>query len=318
MENKSPINDSWLVLVNPNAGNGKGRKDWQNIEWLLNKYKISFQRRFTEAKHHAIHIVCEAIQRGTRRFIAVGGDGTMNEIVNGCFLQKYCATEDLILAMVAVGTGNDWGRMFSIPTNYEEAVQIIASDNFRLQDIGVVHYYHGTRREKRYFINIAGLGFDAVVAKRTNRQKEAGRSGKLIYFWNLLLSLLVYRHTNTEINIDGSKVVNEVFSISLGIGRYSGGGMMQTPNAIADDGLFDITVIKRIRKGEVIRSLKMLYDGTILDHPKIEGYTGKDILIDSDPLIHLETDGESLGHSPIEFQIIPKSINIIHNTFPQA
>jgi diacylglycerol kinase (ATP) len=120
-----------------------------------------------------------------------------------------------------------------------------------------------------------------------------------------------------EIIIDGTPILHDVFSISLGIGRYSGGGMMQTPNTIADDGLFDITVIKRIRKGEVIRSLKMLYDGSILDHPKIEGYTGRDILIDSDPLIHVETDGESLGHSPIEFRLLPKSINIIHNSFPE-
>lgn len=86
---------------------------------------------------------------------------------------------------------------------------------------------------------------------------------------------------------------------------------MQTPHAIVDDGLFDITVIKRIGKGDVIRHLKMLYDGTILDHPKIEGYKGRIVQIDSDPLIHLEVDGETLGHSPIEFRIIPKSINVI-------
>jgi YegS/Rv2252/BmrU family lipid kinase len=317
MHNKSEGPEPWLVLVNPNAGHGKGRKDWIIIENLLNAFNIPFYKRFTEARHHAIHIVCEAIQRGTRKIVAVGGDGTMNEVVNGCFLQKYCPTEEITLAMIAVGTGNDWCRMFGIPSDYKESVKTIALNNFRLQDTGVVHYYHGTRREKRYFLNIAGLGFDAVVVKRTNRQKEAGRSGKALYFWNLLRSLLLYRHTNTEIVIDGTEFKDEVFSISLGIGRYSGGGMMQTPNAIADDGLFDITMVKRMRKGEIVRSLKMLYDGSILDHPKIEGFTGKDILIDSDPLIQLEVDGESLGHSPIEFSIIPKSINIIHNGFPE-
>jgi diacylglycerol kinase (ATP) len=87
--------------------------------------------------------------------------------------------------------------------------------------------------------------------------------------------------------------------------------MRQTPHAIPDDGLFDVTVIKNMKKTEAILSLKKLYDGTLLDHPKIEGFMGKDIIIDSDPLIHLEADGESLGHSPIEFQIIPKSIKII-------
>ncbi len=309
--------EQWLLVINPNAGHGMGKKDWNKIEYLLQKYQVPYQRRFTEAKHHAIHIVCEAIQRGCRKIIGVGGDGTMNEIVNGCFTQKYCTTENLILAMITVGTGNDWGRMFGIPTDYEDAIRIIVSNKYRLQDTGVVYYFHGTKREKRYFLNIAGLGFDAIVVKRTNRQKELGRSGKLIYFWNLLQSLIFYRHTQVDIEIDGNKISNEVFTISLGIGKYSGGGMMQTPNAIVDDGLFDITVIKRMRKGEVIRNLKILYDGSILEHPKIQGYTGKDILIDSDPLIHVEADGESLGHSPIEFNIIPKSINVVYGSFPE-
>lgn len=86
---------------------------------------------------------------------------------------------------------------------------------------------------------------------------------------------------------------------------------MQTPNAIPDDGLFDLTVIKKMRKIEVIRSLKRLYDGTILDHPKVESYTGKKITINSDPEIHVEVDGESLGHSPIEFDIVPRCVQVI-------
>jgi diacylglycerol kinase family enzyme len=144
-----------------------------------------------------------------------------------------------------------------------------------------------------------------------------GYKGKTLYFMNLLRSLLFYRHTLTSVEIDGLKIQNDVFTISIGIGRYSGGGMMQTPNAIPDDGLFDITIIKKMKKGEMIRSLKKLYDGSLLDHPKIEGYTGKDLLIDSDPLIHVEADGESLGHSPIEFKLIPQSVNIIYSTFPE-
>ena len=219
--------------------------------------------------------------------------------------------------MITVGTGNDWGKLFGIPLHYEKSIQIIREQKVRLQDAGIVYYYHGTVRDKRYFINIAGLGFDAVVVKRTNIQKDKGKKGKAVYLLNLLKSLLFYSHTSTSVEIDGKIIRNDVFTISIGIGRFSGGGMMQTPKAIPDDGLFDITIIKKMRKGEVIRSLKMLYDGSILDHPKIEGYTGKDILIDSDPLIHVEADGESLGHSPIEFKILPKSINIVYEQYPE-
>jgi diacylglycerol kinase family enzyme len=178
----------------------------------------------------------------------------------------------------------------------------------------MVQYFRGVIKEKRYFINIAGLGFDAVVVQNTNLQKERGRSGKALYMWNLLKGLMTYRSTQTEVIIDGKTIINRVFTISLGIGRYSGGGMMQTPHAVTDDGLFDITIINKIGKGDIILSLKKLYDGSILDHPKINGYKGRHILIDSDPLIHVEADGESLGHSPIEFNIIPRSINVICNS----
>ena len=308
---KSTNGGSWLVIVNPNAGRQKGIKDWENISNLLKKYSIEFEHRFTERKRHAIELTREAIRQGFRKILVVGGDGTMNEVINGVFSQDTCSSVEVTLGMITVGTGNDWGRMFGIPHDYEEAIKIIRAARICIQDAGVVHYFHGTRRESRHFVNIAGLGFDALVVKRTNRAKDRGRSSKTIYYWTLIRSLFSYGHTSVELIIDGKPVENDTFSISLGIGRYSGGGMMQTPNALTDDGLFDITIIKKMRKGEIIRSLKKLYDGTILDHPKIEGYTGKNIKIDSDPLIHVEADGESLGHSPIEFQIIPKSVNVI-------
>jgi len=316
MEQSEPRKE-WLIIVNPNAGQGKGKKDWDRIAALLTQYAIEFVPRFTEKRRHAIELTRDGIRENYRKILVVGGDGTMNEVVNGVFTQTFCHTTDISLGMITVGTGNDWGKMFDIPTDYEGAVKIISAYRTRLQDTGIVTYYHGIIKESRYFINIAGLGFDAVVVKRTNIQKDKGHKGKAVYMMNLLRSLLLYRHTVASVAIDGKIIQDDVFTISIGIGRFSGGGMRQTPNAIPDDGLFDITIIRKIRKGDVIMSLKMLYDGTILDHPKISGYTGKEILIDSDPLIHLEADGESLGHSPIEFRILSKSVHIVYGTFPE-
>ena len=179
--------------------------------------------------------------------------------------------------MIAVGTGNDWGKMFSIPHSYEESIKIIRNRKVRPQDVGIVEYVNGNQQEKRYFLNIAGMGFDALVVQRTNRQKEAGKNGKAIYLINLLRSLMIYKPTHIELKIDGQKISRDFFTISVGIGRYSGGGMLQTPNAIPDDGLFDITVIKKIGKGDIILSLKKLYDGSILKHRKIEGYKAREI-----------------------------------------
>jgi diacylglycerol kinase family enzyme len=202
--------------------------------------------------------------------------------------------------------------MFGIPLDYEKAVKIIRENKTLLHDVGLVSYYNGAEKKNRYFINIAGLGFESVVVRKTNIQKDKGHGGKLIYFYNLLTSLLSYKNTKAEINIDGEIIHAEVFSLNVGNGRYCGGGMRQTPRALPDDGLLDVTVINGMGKFEIVRNLKILYDGTILQHPKIDGYKCKNIKISSESAMYAEADGESLGQTPAEFSIIPEGINIVY------
>jgi diacylglycerol kinase (ATP) len=275
---------------------------------------LPFTVKFTERKGHAIHLSVEGIASGYRKIITVGGDGTLNEVVNGAFLSKVCPTTDISLALIPVGTGNDWGRMFGIPLNHENAINIIAENKVLLHDIGLVSYFEGSEKKERYFINIAGMGFESVVVKRTNHQKDKGHGGKLIYFYNLLMSLISYKNTRAKITVDDEVIDADVFSLNVGNGRYCGGGMRQTPRAVPDDGLLDLTIINGMGKFEIIRNLKILYDGTILRHPKIEGYKCKNIKITSDAIMYTEADGESLGHTPVEFNIIPDGIKIVYGT----
>jgi diacylglycerol kinase (ATP) len=312
--NRTSDHAEWLVIVNPNAGNGKGKKDWGRISQLLNEEGIPFAVKFTERKGHAIDFTTAAIKEGFRKIITVGGDGTLNEVVNGVFSNEACPATDISLALIPVGTGNDWGRMFGIPLDYKKAIKIIGENKLMLHDAGLVSYFDETGEKKRYFINIAGLGFESVVVRRTNNQKDKGRSGKLIYFYNLLMSLLSYRNTKAELIIDGKNIHADIFSLNVGNGRYCGGGMRQTPDALPDDGLLDVTVINGIGKFEIIRNLKILYDGTILSHPKIDGYKCRNIKVSSGSLLYVEADGESLGHTPAEFSIIPASIKIVYGT----
>jgi diacylglycerol kinase (ATP) len=304
----------WLVIVNPNAGYGKGKKDWDRISGLFEKNDISIYPRFTKKKNHASEFAREGISEGFRKILSVGGDGTLNEIVNGVFTQDYCPTPEIAIGIIPVGTGNDWGRMFGIPLVYEGSIKVIKENKQKLHDIGLISCYNGSIKEKRYFINIAGLGFEAAVVKRTNIQKDKGRSGKAIYFLNLLVSLIAYRNTSADITIDGQKTTCDVFSISVGNGRYCGGGMRQTPDALPDDGLLDITVIKSMGRIEIIRNLKILYDGTILSHPKVDGYRSDNLRVQSNSVLYAQADGESLGHTPAEFSIIPASIKIVYGT----
>jgi diacylglycerol kinase (ATP) len=310
---KSNEKTEWLVIVNPNAGNGKGKKDWNLISDLMKEDGFLFTAKITEKKGHAINLTLEATEAGYRNIITVGGDGTLNEVVNGVFLNNSCPTNDILLGLIPIGTGNDWGRMFGIPLDYKKAIRIIRNNKQMVHDTGVISFFNGKENQKRYFINIAGLGFESVVVRKTNIQKEKGRGGKAIYLYNLLTSLLSYKNTKAEITIDGKSIIADVFSINVGNGRYCGGGMRQTPDALPDDGLLDVTIINGMGKFEIIKALKILYDGTILSHPKIDGYRCSNIKITSDSIIYTEADGESLGHTPVEFSIIPSSLNIIYD-----
>jgi len=309
----NPICNEWFTIVNPNAGNGKGKKDWERISGLFARENIDIISKFTEKKGQAIEITREAIASGFRKFISVGGDGTLNEVVNGVFSQSNCPANEITIGMIPVGTGNDWGRMFGIPLVYEGAINVIKENKSLLHDIGVISYYSGSEKYRRYFINIAGLGFEAMVVKKTNKQKDKGRSNNAIYLFNLLSSLISYKNTDAEIIVDGVSRTAKVFSINVGNGRYCGGGMRQTPDALPDDGLLDITVIKEMGRIEIIKALKILYDGTILSHPKVDGYRSTNLIVKSESLLYAEADGETLGHTPVEFSIIPAGLNIIYS-----
>ena len=303
----------WLVVVNPAAGGGKAGKDWPEIEKLLSKHGVGHDPVFTSRRLHAMVLARQQIEAGYSKIIVVGGDGTMNEVINGVFAQRRIPTTEVMLGMIPVGTGNDWGKMFNLPCDYEGAIETIKNQKTFVQDAGMVTYFKSNKSWQRYFINIAGMGFGARVVARSNKLKDRGKSSPGLYLATLFTSLIRYRSIRASIEIDGNAFKRKVFSMNVGIGKYNGGGMMQVPHAIADDGLYSITLIKRMGKLNVIANIRMLYNGKITTHSKVEAYTGKVINVESPSLLHLETDGETLGHSPMAFQIIPRSVKVIAN-----
>jgi len=307
--------DNWLVIVNLHAGSKKGERDWPEIEKLLTDSKLNTTVVFTKKPHHATEITQQHIEeKGVRDIIVVGGDGTMNEVVNGIFRQKKVKTTDVKIGLITVGTGNDWGRHYGMLDDYKQMVDTIVGGRTFVQDVGKVKYSYTDKKEDRYFVNIAGMGFDALVAKKTNVSKQQGRGGMLIYLMNLLQSLFQHKPTQLTITADEKVVFNgKAFSMSIGICKYNGAGMMQLPFAISDDGLFDVTLIKKTSKLRVMRSIKDLYDGSFVKMKEVETFTGKNFIIEATPsdTLYLETDGESLGHSPLYFEIVPQAVKLI-------
>ncbi len=311
---KLETENQWLVIVNPNAGIGKCRRDWNNISSLLDKHQINYYPVFTKEPLHAIDLVVEYVGKGFKKIIVVGGDGTMNEVINGIFKQKHVPSSLITTGMISVGTGNDWARTFNIPIDYEKAINIIKKETTILQDAGIIKYQNSEKQQTRYFINMAGLGFDGLVAQKTNYDKLRGRGNPLLYLKNIFTSLFTFKSADASIVLDNKNKLNyRIFSIGIGIGKYNGGGMLQVPKARPDNGIFDMTLIKELSRWSVIASLKRLYNGTIGKHKKVEFLSGKSIRIESNPSILLEADGESLGHSPIELKIVPKSVRVIIN-----
>jgi YegS/Rv2252/BmrU family lipid kinase len=304
----------WLVVVNPNAGKKRGEKDWPEISGLLAAAGIDFHHEFTSHRNHAVELTCEFISKGFRKIIVVGGDGTLNEVVNGIFRQDEVEPNDITLGMIMVGTGNDWGKMYYLKENYKDAIHIIREGNIFLQDAGVVIYQENDIEQVRYFVNSAGMGYDALVVQMTNQGKEKGRGGTMAYMSSLLRGLFRYNLAYLDIEVDGKRVYKgKVFSMSVGICKYSGGGMIQLPFAVADDGLLDVTLFKKVSKLTVIRHLKKLYSGRFTHLPFVDTYQGKTISVISAPHnpSFLETDGESLGNGPFTFHLIPRCLRVI-------
>jgi YegS/Rv2252/BmrU family lipid kinase len=308
--------NNWIAIVNPNSGAGKGERDWPHINMLLHEAGFIFKPHFTEGRKHAIKLTEKLINQGNTKIIVIGGDGTLNEVVNGIMAATGGSPEGITTAMIPVGTGNDWGRMYSISSKYNKAVATLADGRIFTQDVGRSRYFNGDEPLNRYFINMAGTGYDALVTKKTNDMKEKGKSGLLSYLFQLLKGLFKYRQAAMKVEVDGNIVFNGiVFSMNVGICRYNGGGMMQLPKAIPDDGLLDITIIKKASKAYILRNLHKVYDGSFIELPIVETFRGKIIKITGAQKggLALEIDGETLGNSPFVFDLLPRKIRMVIN-----
>ena len=304
----------WFVVVNPVSGSGRGLSDFPKISKLLRDNDIHCEAVFTEHKCHATELTVYAVEQGYRHIIVVGGDGTLHEVVNGLFIQKKVDPSEVTIAVIAVGTGNDWIKMYGIPRRYSAAIRAIKEGCAILQDVAEVEYEESLYRQKRYMANVAGLGFDAAVIKRMQHSRIKGYLGKSAYMCNLVKSFFQHKSTGVKIWIDDRLVYNNLlFSIAIGVCKYNGGGIQQLPTAIADDGLLDITLIRPVHWWNIIFRLGRLFNGEIYTIGHVSHARGKNIVIESSPEIPLEIDGEMYGNTPIKVSVLHRKVRVIVN-----
>ena len=304
--------EKWFVIANPVAGGGRWLDDLPQISKLLREAQIVCEPVFTEHKFHATELTVTAVKEGCRKIIVVGGDGTLHEVVNGLFIQQVVRPDEVLLAVVAVGTGNDWVRTFGISDRYDEAIRAIREERSFLQDVGVVSYEEAHFRQSRYIANVAGVGFDAFVIRKLTHLQKQGRTSRWRYTWCMIRSFFRYKSTGVKVWVDDRLVYNNLLlSIALGICKYNGGGIQQLPEAVADDGMLDLSLIRPVHFWHILFRFRYLFNGGIYRIRHVLRERGSRIRIESSPEVSVEADGELLGETPLEFSVVPKAIRIV-------
>lgn len=268
---------------------------------------LKFEHDLTEAPGHARELAKSAVKKGYELVVSVGGDGTINEVVNG--LYDAGNITDVRLGIICTGTGGDYVRTIGIPRTYPEACQCLLSPRKLAVDVGAVECIKGGQTVKRLFTNFAGIGFDAEIVRATTQKfKIMGATGS--YLMGLFSTLICYRNKKVSLSIDGDESQSQVCTVLMCNGKYGGGSMLAAPDADLTDGLLDVLIIGNLSKPDLIWSLPRVYKGTHLTHPKVTLKKAREIKISSEEPIPLQTDGELLGGLPARFYIQPAKLNI--------
>lgn len=296
---------TWLLLLNPISGGGRGMRERHHIEAALTAKGLAVHSVISDFAGHTTQIVADAIRAGCRLVLVAGGDGSLSEAVNGILAVPEVASDEITLGLLPVGTGNDWARGHGIPHDIDRAIDIVAACKTQTHDAGIVDF--PASGERRYFINVAGIGFDAVVVKHMPSRKL----GRLAYLIGLLRSLGSLDAIPLRIDIDQRVDKADALVLFACIGRYCGGAMLVAPQAKTDDGKIDLTLIRHMPRLRIFRELRHLFDGTLTSHPMVLTWQTSSAHVHAPTGTPLEADGEFIGHAPAVFGVLPLALRVV-------
>ena len=309
-ENVAIFDHSWQISANPNALSNSCYKHWEEIAVKLDELQLDYQFYITEDAESGRKLAAELCQKGYRYLMAMGGDGTVNQIVDG-IMTSGVPSEEVYLSVLPLGTGNDWCRTHNYPRPYMESLNIFLRGQFVRHDVGLVECLHGGQiRSQHHFINIAGFGFDAAIIHQT-AQKRSRINLKSIYLLTLFKVLFSHKAQQVRIRTERETVEEPLFSIAVGICRYNGNGMMQVPMANPADGLFNIMRLRKISPFKVIRNVRNLYSGKLEQLPEITYTAASDICLESDSPLLGEIEGDTLPTAEYHIRMLPGALNML-------
>lgn len=293
----SPL--STFFIVNPVAGRGRGRQVWEQVRQSLDQWG-EWDFAFTRGPADSTTLARDAVARGFKRVVALGGDGTMLEVLNGL------VGSPAAMGIIAAGTGNDYAREAGIPSDPQEAAGFAMTGRPIATDVGEV-ILEGRRL---YYLNVAGVGFDAEVARAVNRSSKR-LGGTLPYLQGLVTTLWRYRPVKMEILLDGQPLQRSVFLAAVGLSRSFGGGMRITPDAKVDDGQLDLCIAGDLSVAEVLALLPRIYRGGHKGHPKVEFFRCREVEFRPTSQVAAQADGEVVGFLPARVRVIPGGIQLV-------
>jgi YegS/Rv2252/BmrU family lipid kinase len=295
------------AVVNPQSASGKTEREWPEIARALERKAGAVTARFTKERGQAIAVTRELLEQGFGTIIAVGGDGTVNEVANGFFRDGRPVREGARLGVLPRGTGGDFRRGFGLPAQLEKAIDIVAQGRSRRIDMARAVFRGG----ERLFINLTSFGMGGEVAARS-RNVLSPLSGKLAFLYATANVLFRYRPKTVRLRLDGRDAgEHAILNIAVGNGPFHGGGMHVCPRASMDDGLLEVTVIHHLGLLQLARDLPVLYSSDIYRHPKTRHFRAQRIQAFCDEVASIEVDGEPLGSLPLEITVMPRAIDVL-------
>lgn len=298
-----------VFVVNPASGNGSTGRRWGDLSGRIDGLGVEHQALMTHARGDATELTARAIREGADTVVAVGGDGTINEVANGFFVADEAPAA--ALGVLPMGTGGDFCRTVGIPREFEAAVHAIRARNLRTIDAGHVRVRGlGGTQLTRHFVNIADAGIGGVVVERVNRTtKRLG--GRVSFQYAAMLTLLTYKPTRVVVDSAHGRFEGAAQNVVVANGQYFGGGMHVAPGAIPDDGLFDVVVFGDIARFEALRSINDIYAAKHMQNPKVTSWRTAELEVRSDERVLIEVDGELCGTLPATFKVMPNALDLV-------
>ena len=301
------------VIINPYAGNGRTEKLWPDIEAALKQSIGPFQTEQTKSQGDAVLLTRKALEDGTTRIVAVGGDGHLNEVLNGFIENDVQLNPQASLSFVMSGTGCDFQRSLGISGKWQNAVAGLKDAKVRKIDVGKVTYTAADKTQKiRYFDNIASFGLSGAVDHYIDNSRLGNYlGGTMLFLWATIKT--VFSHPNQVIRDridDGPQEEIRTRLSLLANGRFFGGAMHAAPEAELDDGLLDLLMLKEISLARFLWHLPKIYKGTHLELPEIHFQKVRKFTAESSEQVILDIDGESPGYLEATFEVLPKILNL--------